>query len=137
MTPNLTRALKKYQLIAKSLIHPTGYFIYPKNLYKYHNLSFSQEGEDRVLHRIFEGKKKGFYIDVGAYHPQRFSNTYLFYLSGWKGINIDASPENIKRFTNLRPRDINLSIAISDTCQELTFYTYKESALNTFSYELA
>ena len=36
---------------------------------------FSQEGEDIILQRIFERKKQGFYVDVGAFHPFRFSNT--------------------------------------------------------------
>ena len=43
------------------------------------NYSYSQEGEDMVLQRIFAQKEYGFYIDVGAHHPKRFSNTYLFY----------------------------------------------------------
>ena len=41
----------------------------------YCNLYWSQEGEDILLKRIFANKKKGFYIDVGAHHSQRFSNT--------------------------------------------------------------
>jgi hypothetical protein len=31
-----------------------------------------------ILHRIFYGKKNGFYVDIGAHHPKRFSNTYFF-----------------------------------------------------------
>ena len=56
------------------------------------NQSYSQEGEDIVLKRIFGDKKNIFYVDVGAHHPKRFSNTYLLYKKGAKGINIDASP---------------------------------------------
>jgi hypothetical protein len=33
------------------------------------NLTWSQEGEDILLDRIFKGKKKGFYVDVGALIP--------------------------------------------------------------------
>ena len=40
--------------------------------------SYSQEGEDLVLQRIFANYKSGFYVDVGAHHPKRFSNTFLF-----------------------------------------------------------
>ena len=56
---------------------------------KYLNCSYSQEGEDMVLARYLEGQKNGFYVDVGAHHPFRFSNTYHFYLKGWHGVNID------------------------------------------------
>lgn len=39
--------------------------------------SYSQEGEDMILRRIFEKQQVGFYVDVGAHHPRRFSNTYF------------------------------------------------------------
>jgi FkbM family methyltransferase len=98
---------------------------------------YSQEGEDVLLSRIFEGKREGFYVDIGAHHPQRFSNTYLFYLKGWKGINIDPMPEIMKEFNKSRPNDINLEIGISKEEQTLTYYIFNEPALNTFNYEEA
>lgn len=99
--------------------------------------SFSQEGEDLILSRIFERKNEGFYIDVGAYHPVRFSNTHFFYKKGWHGINIDPMPDGMKIFNEIRPRDINIEAAISDTEQELEYYSFNEGALNTFSGKLA
>lgn len=99
--------------------------------------SYSQEGEDMILRRIFEHQKKGFYVDVGAHHPKRFSNTYYFYKQGWSGINIDAMPGSMKAFDRCRPRDINLEIPISDKKQLLTYYAFNESALNGFSKELS
>jgi FkbM family methyltransferase len=95
-------------------------------------LSFSQEGEDLLLARIF-GEKNGFFIDVGAHHPIRFSNTYLFYLKGWRGINIDAMSGSMKAFDSLRPEDINIECSVSDKIEELKFYEFNEPALNTFS----
>src|SRR5690554_6253894 len=75
--------------------------------------SYSQEGEDILLEKLFEGKNDGFYVDVGAHHPRRFSNTYLLYRRGWRGINIDAMPGSMAEFRRLRGRDINLEIPIS------------------------
>ena len=100
------------------------------------NYSYSQEGEDMVLKRIFENKI-GFYIDVGAHHPKRFSNTYLFYKKGWKGINIDALPGSMKLFNKIRPRDINLEIGVAEAEDVLNYYVFNEPALNTFSEELS
>jgi FkbM family methyltransferase len=94
---------------------------------------FSQEGEDMVLLRFFENKADGFYVDIGAHHPIRFSNTYLFYLKGWKGINVDAMPGSMEVFKQVRPRDINVEVPISDKEQELLYYIFNEKALNTFS----
>lgn len=99
--------------------------------------SYSQEGEDMILRRIFEYVDRGFYLDVGANHPQRFSNTYFFYQKGWSGINIDATPGSMKRFNSLRPRDINIEAAIAKEEQEMTFYLFDDPALNTFDNELA
>lgn len=99
--------------------------------------SFAQGGEDILLSNFFFGKENGCYVDVGAHHPQRFSNTYYFYLKGWRGINIDATPNSMKPFQQIRPDDINLEIAISDTEEELSFYLLNEPAFNSFSLEQA
>jgi len=98
--------------------------------------SYSQEGEDMILRRLFEKQKTGFYIDVGAHHPKRFSNTFFFYKKGWSGINIDAMPNSMRLFDKIRPRDINLEIPISDKKQKLKYYMFNEPALNGFSKEL-
>ncbi len=99
--------------------------------------SYSQEGEDMILRRLFEKQKTGFYVDVGAHHPKRFSNTFFFYKKGWEGINIDAMPNSMSLFNKIRPGDINLEIPISDKKQKLTYYMFNEPALNTFSKDLA
>jgi FkbM family methyltransferase len=94
--------------------------------------SYSLEGEDMVLRRIFDDQPTGFYIDVGAHHPKRFSNTYYFYSKGWKGINIDCTPGSMFRFKYRRRKDINLEFAISDRFERLKFHKYDEPAMNTF-----
>lgn len=99
--------------------------------------SYSQEGEDMILRRIFENKEVGFYIDVGAHHPKRFSNTHYFYKKGWNGINIDAMPNSMKAFDRLRRRDINIEAAISDERSMLIYYEFDETALNGFSKPLS
>ena len=99
--------------------------------------SYSQEGEDMVLRRLFEKQKTGFYVDVGAHHPKRFSNTYFFYKLGWRGINVDAMPGSMTAFNRMRPRDINIEKPVSNKKQLLTYYAFNEPALNGFSKELS
>lgn len=99
--------------------------------------SWSQEGEDLVLARLFGDKRDGFYIDVGAHHPKRFSNTYFFYRRGWRGINIDAMPGSMNSFNRMRPRDINLEIGIGSQNDFLDYHFFNEPALNGFAKELA
>lgn len=100
-------------------------------------VSYSQEGEDLILSRLFDAQASGFFVDVGAHHPQRFSNTFLFYQRGWRGINIDAMPSSMAPFRRARPRDINLEIPVFKERKRLRYYEFNEPALNGFSGELS
>jgi len=106
-------------------------------LTKFATSAYSQEGEDMILRRIFNDKKSGFFVDVGAFHPSRFSNTYYFYKQGWRGINIDAMPDSMDKFNKQRSRDINVEVPIASKKQTLKYFAFNEPALNTFSGELA
>ena len=99
--------------------------------YKAFSFVAPQEGENIILERIFAKKSKGFYIDVGAHHPLRFSNTLNLYQRGWTGINIEPNQEPIKIFRKLRSRDLNLNIAVSTKKNTCNYYKFKDPALNT------
>lgn len=99
----------------------------------YYQQSYAQEGEDLFLNRLFEDKVQGFYVDIGAHHPKRFSNTYFFYLKNWRGINIDAMPGSMDIFRRERPNDINLEVAIMGSRRHATYFQFNEPALNGFS----
>ncbi len=96
------------------------------------NRCYGQDGEDLILNRLLEGQPIGFYVDVGAHHPVRFSNTYLFYQRGWRGINIDAMPRSMKKFKKMRSRDINIECGVAGTAGKLVYHQFNEPALNTF-----
>lgn len=104
---------------------------------RYARKSFSQEGEDILLARYIDAKRTGFFVDIGAHHPSRCSNTYYFYKRGWRGINIDAMPGSMTPFRIVRPRDINIEIAISDKVETIEFHTFKEPLFNSANKELA
>lgn len=96
--------------------------------------TFSQHGEDRFILDYFNGKP-GTYIDVGANYPIKISNTYLLYRSGWCGITIEPIPRLHFRHKRIRPKDIQLGIAVSDTCTRLIFYELHPSSLSSFDEE--
>jgi FkbM family methyltransferase len=98
---------------------------------------YSQEGEDMILQRVFGQRREGLFVDVGAHHPFRYSNTYLFYKKGWRGINIDATPGSMRGFEKYRPADINLEVAVSQTAGRLCFYLFDDPAYNTFDADAA
>ncbi len=112
--------------------------IYKSKIEKNNSLtSYSQYGEDLIIKRILGVKRSGFYVDVGAFHPIKFSNTYMFYKLGWRGINIEANSDYLNLFKQLRNRDINLNIAISDHTETLSYYKFNKQAVNTFNKEHA
>ena len=99
--------------------------------YKAFSFVAPQEGENVILERIFAKKNKGYYIDIGAHHPVRFSNTLNLYQKGWTGINVEPNQETIEIFRKMRSRDLNLNIAVSTKKNTCNYYKFKEPALNT------
>lgn len=99
--------------------------------------SYAQEGEDLLLLRLFDNRDSGIYVDVGAHHPFRFSNTCLLHERGWRGINIDARPGSMQPFRRFRRGDVNLELGVSEQQARLEFFVFAEAALNTFDAELA
>jgi FkbM family methyltransferase len=75
-------------------------------------ISYAQNGEDVILNRVFDGKTRGFYIDVGAWDPSKDSVTKWFYDQGWSGINIEPVKEYYDKLACERPRDVNLNLAL-------------------------
>jgi FkbM family methyltransferase len=102
----------------------------------YRHSYYSQFGEDVILGQLLP-HKKGFYVDVGANHPKRYSNTQLLYERGWHGINIEPSVDAIKQFERTRTRDINLACGVSNKNDSLTYHRFSDPAFNTFSKETA
>tara|TARA_B110000967_G_C18627521_1_gene431980 strand:+ start:37 stop:726 length:690 start_codon:yes stop_codon:yes gene_type:complete len=100
--------------------------------------NYSLLGEDKFIEKYFRNKAKGFYIDVGCYHPLVGNNTQLLYRKGWSGINLDINYYSIKIFNFLRKRDINIHLGISNKKDRLTMYYRKEiNMLNTLDEKIA
>ena len=100
-------------------------------------VSFSQNGEDVILNRLFKGVENGFYVDVGAFHPVLKSTSYFAYLRGWRGLCIDISHENISRFSEVRPRDICLCAAVGHDGARVDFHMMQGTTRSTSSHEVA
>jgi FkbM family methyltransferase len=98
--------------------------------------SFAQNSEDIFLYRCFRDVTTGFYVDVGAFHPEIASVTKLFYDRGWSGINIEPG-QGIAALQAARARDVNLAVAISDHSGEADFYEHpNDPASSTLSAEV-
>lgn len=84
---------------------------------------YSQFGEDKILNELIPNKfTNGFYVDVGCFHPKKYSNTYILFRRGWRGINIDMEKDKIAAFNLARPNDHNFLGAISDKIEKVKIY---------------
>ena len=112
-------------------------------LYLYYNLyirhkalkirtTYSQHKEDLFINHYFKNKNNGFYLDVGCYHPIKYSNTALLHNRGWQGINIDMNQTSIDLFNILRKKDKNICAAISNENKEaMQYLDHSFSPINT------
>jgi len=112
--------------------------IYIKNKYFIKRKSYAMDGEDTAIEVFNKKKGRGFYVDIGAHHPIQRNNTNLLFQKGWEGINVDVNEFSIDLFNFLRPNDLNLLAAISDSEGEVSFYYQKKfSQLNTTDKKIA
>jgi FkbM family methyltransferase len=74
----------------------------------------SQNGEELLLWNFFDGKREGFFIEVGAFDGVTFSNTYFFEAIGWTGLLIEPIPEFFGECRTRRPFSRVVHAALSD-----------------------
>lgn len=106
------------------------------------NISFSQSGEDSIIKYIFSTLGRQIqnctYLDLGANHAMRLSNTYSFYSQGARGVLIEANPELAHELTEQRPEDIVINKCIAEKSGEkLDFYIMNGDGLSTTDYQSA
>src|SRR4029077_6512083 len=88
---------------------------------------YSLFGEDLVVRSHFAANFDNSiarFIDVGAFHPFKQSNTILLSQLGWRGINIDCDPVKIARFEKLRPQDVNICAAVGEAIRDMIHLQY-------------
>jgi FkbM family methyltransferase len=79
--------------------------------------------EDVSIVKFFPKNEKGFFVDVGCFHPIKYNNTYRLYKKGWRGINIDIDAIKIEGFNWVRPKDQNICVAVSQEEGEVSYWS--------------
>lgn len=82
---------------------------------------YSQFGEDRILAEIFNGKKQGLCIEVGANDGINDSNTMYFESIGWNCILIEPNPVLCKMIRASRSATL-VEVAASDKNGETSLF---------------
>lgn len=94
--------------------------------------SHAFHGEDvlalAILRRAGVAPDRGFYVDVGAYHPLLGSNTALLSQLGWHGVLIEPNPAMAERARLARPRDTVLGLAAGTPARRARLLMFDEWA---------
>jgi FkbM family methyltransferase len=95
-------------------------------------VSYAQNREDLYLYALL-GDGPGFYVDVGANHPQTHSVTKFFAERGWRGINIEPNVHLASLLEADRPDDLTLNIGLADRVGTMSFRLFTHApGLSTF-----
>ncbi|KAH3891719.1 hypothetical protein DPMN_015825 [Dreissena polymorpha] len=93
--------------------------------------SFSQYGQDKYISNLTEGKRNGFFIEIGAHDGQSLSNTLLLEMkNNWTGLLIEANPNMFPliAFVNRNCYAINCCLGYTNTSLTFTLYGFLTSA---------
>jgi FkbM family methyltransferase len=102
----------------------------------HYKISYAQNFEDLVLAGLLKSVSRGFYVDVGANHPELDSVTKIFYDKGWSGINVEPNETLHQLLVAARPRDINVKAGLSSQPGVLSLRIYEGlDGLSTMSHE--
>lgn len=99
--------------------------------------SYSQFGEDLYVLQYFAQKYEGTYLDVGANHPFKLSNTYLLYRCGWRGVTIEPIVHLYDLHRRWRPEDMHVNGGVSIGLGSMTFFELFPKVLSTFDRAVA
>jgi FkbM family methyltransferase len=76
------------------------------------------------------GCSSNYYVDVGCNHPIKYSNTYLLYQMGWRGLCLDANEYLVRQFRRVRPKDRVDWVCVGGKAGEITFSISRDPALS-------
>jgi len=106
--------------------------------------SYAQNGEDLVVAQYFRvsGVTRGYYVDIGCFHPRWISNTKILHDQGWSGMGVDIDPFKVKlyRFVRgARVKTVCAAVTAERTSEPVRLYRFKKllSDLDTISEEFA
>lgn len=92
------------------------------------NLSFSEMGEDLLISEL--EARQGFYVDIGAHHPFRFSVTARLSAAGWTGACFDVTAAVPEDFRRARPSALSARQLIGSP-GVVEFFRFEEGLVST------
>lgn len=115
----------RQRIVAMNYLH----FLRKLFLTKHFRRAYGQFGEDIPLFMLFRKRQHGsFFVDVGAFHPTKWSNTFYLYKKGWRGVLVEMQPAKALGLRLRRPGDTVVEAAVSDKPGKYTVYASSDYA---------
>jgi hypothetical protein len=106
--------------------------------------SYAQNGEDLLAAQFFRriGLSRGYYVDIGCFHPHWISNTKLLHDQGWSGLGVDVDPFKVRLYRLVRGSRVQTvcaAVTAERSAEAVRLYRFHKfwSELDTLSQEVA
>lgn len=99
--------------------------------------SYAQNFEDVILWRALKHIENGFYLDIGAFHPEHDSVSLAMYQHGWRGVHVEPVPEAAALFRESRPDELVVQCALSTGTEPLRLFRFEDGGMTTGDAQIA
>lgn len=97
-------------------------------------MTYSQNGEEKIILDIFRDSKSGWFLDIGAYDFAVFSNTRALADKNWSGVLVECSPYHAAKLldqTRTNPRMNLICAAVGAAPAALQHVWHTKDAVST------
>jgi FkbM family methyltransferase len=94
---------------------------------------FSQYDEEQYILEATAHIDKGRFLDIGAWHPECFSNTRALYLKGWSGVMVEPSPVPFANLLKEYGKDDRVKLVLAAVADDspVLFHVSEDSVSTT------
>ena len=106
---------------------------------KYGPARNSEHAEEWIVRDFFQDRRGGVFVDVGANHYRRYSNTYYLEASlGWSGLAIEPQSKFGAEYAQYRPSTTFIPMFVSDSSnRHAVLYVPKNDRIASFDRRFA
>ena len=84
-------------------------------------ISWSQYGQDQLIDKLLIQKRNGFFVEIGSYDGETFSNSLFLEKERWSGLLVEANAYTYELMAGKNRNCFMKNACISNTVPNMTF----------------
>lgn len=95
---------------------------------------YSQRDEQKHILNAVSSLSNGTFLDIGAFHPEKFSNTRALFELGWSGVMVEPAPDladNLRSFYSDSTNIQIVEVAVGTENKTVVFFDSHGDAIGT------